>query len=108
MGMNLCKRIHQDRCDIISSNFWRSPTLKGRHLEQSVNILRVRWYLNDGLSLRYLQERVAERGHTGSCTFRLCWPIVSIVASAPSEADGMPTTLISRFEASGRISQPRD
>jgi transposase-like protein len=35
---------------------------KGRHFEQSVIILCVRWYLTCGLSLRNLNEIMAERG----------------------------------------------
>jgi transposase-like protein len=35
---------------------------KGRHFEQSVILLCVRWYLSYGLSLRDLKEMMAERG----------------------------------------------
>ena len=35
---------------------------KGRHFEQSVILLCVRWYLSYGLSLRDLKEKMAERG----------------------------------------------
>lgn len=34
---------------------------KGRHFDQSVVLLCVRWYLADGLSLRNLEEMMAER-----------------------------------------------
>jgi putative transposase len=36
-------------------------TFKGRHFEQSIILLCVRWYLAYGLSLRDLQEMMAER-----------------------------------------------
>lgn len=35
---------------------------KGRHFEDSLILLCVRWYLAYGLSLRDLEEMVAERG----------------------------------------------
>jgi transposase-like protein len=35
---------------------------KGRHFDQSIILLCVRWYLACGLSLRDLQETMAERG----------------------------------------------
>jgi putative transposase len=35
---------------------------KGRHFDHSVILLRVRWYLAYGLSLRDLEEMMAERG----------------------------------------------
>lgn len=35
---------------------------KGRHFDQSVILLCVRWYLAYGLSLRDLKEIMAERG----------------------------------------------
>ena len=35
---------------------------KGRHFERSVILLCVRWYLSYGLSLRDLEEMIAERG----------------------------------------------
>ena len=35
---------------------------KGRHFDRSVILLCVRWYLAYGLSLRDLQEMMAERG----------------------------------------------
>ncbi|SDA99117.1 IS6 family transposase, partial [Mesorhizobium qingshengii] len=35
---------------------------KGRHFDQSVILLCVRWYLAYGLSLRDLREMMAERG----------------------------------------------
>ena len=35
---------------------------KGRHFNQSVILLGVRWYLAYGLSLRDLKEMMAERG----------------------------------------------
>jgi hypothetical protein len=35
---------------------------KGRHFDRSVILLCVRWYLADGLSLRNLEEMMAERG----------------------------------------------
>jgi putative transposase len=35
---------------------------KGRHFDQSVILLCVRWYLAYGLSLRDLKEMMAERG----------------------------------------------
>jgi transposase-like protein len=38
--------------------------LKGRHLDRSVILRCVRWYLAYGLSLRNLEEMMAERGST--------------------------------------------
>jgi len=35
---------------------------KGRHFDRSVILLYVRWYLDFGLSLRNLEEIMAERG----------------------------------------------
>ncbi|TCM23698.1 hypothetical protein EDF59_15512 [Novosphingobium sp. ST904] len=35
---------------------------KGRHFNRSVVLLCVRWYLSYGLSLRDLEEMIAERG----------------------------------------------
>lgn len=35
---------------------------QGRHFDQSIILLCVRWYLSYGLSLRDLQEMMAERG----------------------------------------------
>jgi putative transposase len=35
---------------------------KGRHFDRSVLLLCVRWYLTYGLSLRNLEEMMAERG----------------------------------------------
>ena len=35
---------------------------KGRHFDHSVILLCVRWYLAYGLSLRNLEEMIAERG----------------------------------------------
>jgi putative transposase len=35
---------------------------KGRHFDRSVILLCVRWYLAYGLSLRNLEEMMAERG----------------------------------------------
>ena len=35
---------------------------KSRHFDQSIILLRVRWYLAYGLSLRDLKEMISERG----------------------------------------------
>jgi transposase-like protein len=35
---------------------------KGRHFDRTVVLLCVRWYLADNLSLRNLEEMMAERG----------------------------------------------
>lgn len=40
----------------------RSVMFKGCHFDQSVILLCVRWYLAYGLSLRDLEEMMAERG----------------------------------------------
>jgi transposase-like protein len=58
----------------------RVQTFKGRHFDQSVILLCVRWYLAYGLSLRDLKEMLAERGirsiirrsTAGSFTSRPC------------------------------------
>jgi transposase-like protein len=35
---------------------------KGRHFDRSAILLCIRWYLADNLSLRNLEEMMAERG----------------------------------------------
>jgi len=75
---------------------------KGRHVDQSIILLCVRWYLAYGLSLRDLQEMMAERGisvdhstihrwvvHSRRCSWR-----ASIGASAPSPENGMLMNLV--------------
>ena len=39
----------------------RPALFRGRHFEGEVNLLCVRWYLRFGLSLRNLEEMMAER-----------------------------------------------
>jgi transposase-like protein len=39
-----------------------NPVFKGRHFDRSVTLLCVRWYLAYNLSLRNLEEMMAERG----------------------------------------------
>jgi transposase-like protein len=46
---------------------------KGRHFEQDIIIVCVRWYLRYKLSLRDLVEMMAERGLTMSHTTILRW-----------------------------------
>ena len=43
-------------------HFEEPAVFKGRHFDQSVFLLCVRWYLAYNLSLRDLDEMVAERG----------------------------------------------
>ena len=42
--------------------FWEMTMFKGRHFDQSIILLCVRWYLAYGLSLRDLKEMMSERG----------------------------------------------
>jgi hypothetical protein len=85
---------------------------KGRHFDRSVILLCVRWYLAYGLSLRNLEEMMAEGGisvdhatvHAGSSgTHPNCWSATTH-ASEPSLANGIWTRHISGSEASGGIS----
>jgi hypothetical protein len=46
---------------------------KGRHFDRSVILLRVRWYLAYGLSLRNLEEMMAERGVSYWCISQAWW-----------------------------------
>lgn len=57
---------------------------KGRHFQGELILLCVRWYLAYGLSLRNLEEMIAERSvsvdhstiHRWSCvTRRCCWQL---------------------------------
>ena len=41
---------------------WEKRVFKGRHFDASLILLCVRWYLSYGLSLRNLEEMIAERG----------------------------------------------
>ena len=41
--------------------FWEMTMFKGRHFDQSIILLCVRWYLAYGLSLRDLKEMIASR-----------------------------------------------
>ena len=41
---------------------WEMTVFKGRHFDQSIILLCVRWYLAYGLSLRDLKEMMSERG----------------------------------------------
>jgi transposase-like protein len=41
---------------------WSYTMFKGRHFDQSVILLCIRWYLAYGLGLRDLEEMMAERG----------------------------------------------
>jgi transposase-like protein len=45
-----------------SGELWRFTMFKGRHFDRSVILLCVRWYLAYNLSLRSLEEVMAERG----------------------------------------------
>jgi len=42
--------------------FWEMTMFKGRHFDQSIILLCVRWYLAYSLSLRDLKEMMSERG----------------------------------------------
>src|SRR5215217_2698944 len=47
----------------LPSGYGRSGgVFKGRHFDQSIILLRVRWYLAYNLSLRNLEEMMTERG----------------------------------------------
>lgn len=48
---------------------------KGRHFDQSVILLCVRWYLAYNLSLRDLEEMMAERGLSVDLSTVHCWVI---------------------------------
>ena len=85
---------------------------KGRHLDRSVILLRVRWYLAYNLSLRDLEEMMAERGLSVYHSTVHRWVVHfapqllerSTGASGVSLASGTWTRRISRFAASGCIS----
>ena len=90
---------------------WRARCSKAGIL-MSVILLCGRWYLAYNLSLRNLEEMMAERGISvdhatfidGLCAIRPnCWS-GSIGASEPSPANGMSTRHISRCVGVGRIS----
>ena len=51
----------------------KSDLFKGRHFEQEIIILCVRWYLRYKLSYRDLVEMIAERGLSVSHTTILRW-----------------------------------
>ncbi len=50
-----------------------SNLFRGRHFEQEIIVLRVRWYLRYKLSYRDLVEMMAERGLSISHTTILRW-----------------------------------
>jgi hypothetical protein len=85
---------------------------KGRHFDRSVILLCVRWYLACNLSLRDLEEMMAERGlnvdhstiHRWSFTSRRSFSSASTGASAPSLASGIWTRRTSRCADGGCIS----
>lgn len=51
----------------------KSDLFKGRHFEQEIIVLCVRWYLRYKLSYRYLFEMMAKRGLTIAHTTNLRW-----------------------------------
>ncbi len=48
---------------------------KGRHCDRSAILLRVRWHLACSLSLRDLEEMMAERGITADHATIHCWTV---------------------------------
>src|SRR5690606_31860441 len=85
---------------------------KGRQFDRSVILLCVRWYLAYSLSLRDLEEMMAERGISvdhatvGRWVVRYSPPSfssVSINANGPSGGNGMWMRRISRYVVSGDI-----
>ena len=84
---------------------------KGRHFDRSAILLCVRWYLAYNLSLRDLEEMMAERGLSVDHSTAHRWVVhfspscssVSITASAPSPASGTSTRPISKSGVSGCI-----
>lgn len=84
---------------------------KGRHFDQSVILLCLRWYLAYTLSLRDLEEMMAERVEGRPCiagsptSRRSCWS-ASTGASVWSAASGIWTRRTSRSAAMD-VSLPR-
>jgi len=84
---------------------------KGRHFDRSVILLCVRWYQAYSLSLRDLEEMMAERGiavdhatiHRRTVHYSVLLLDSSIGASARSPAGGMSTKRISSCAANGGI-----
>lgn len=84
---------------------------KGRHFDQSVILLCVRWYLAYNLSLRNLEEMMAERGlsidhstvHRWFFTFRQNCLNGSIDVNGLLQANGISMKPISKFAENGCI-----
>lgn len=59
----ICRKLFANLQPIVLSRFFRELSIfKGRHFDQSVILLCVRWYLAYNLSLRDLEEMMAEQG----------------------------------------------
>ena len=61
-----CKRAWSDlvRCIVIRK---RPALFRGRHFEDVIILLYVRWYLRYSLTYRDLEEMMAERGQSDQC-----------------------------------------
>jgi transposase-like protein len=59
LSQTLCFRVSATE---ISATVVENPVFKGRHFDRSVILLCIRWYLAYNLSLRNLEEMMAERG----------------------------------------------
>jgi hypothetical protein len=81
--------------------FWEEGGMfKGRHFDRSVILLCVRWYLAYNLSLRNLEEMMAERGvSVDHATVH-----ISIGAKEASAGNGIWMRLTSKSEANGNTS----
>ena len=85
---------------------------KGRHFDHAVILLCVRWYLAYNLSLRNLEEMMAERGIKVDHATIHRWIVRYSPEllnrfnheSEPSPPSGTSTKLISKSEANGNIS----
>jgi transposase-like protein len=61
---------------------------KGRHFDRSVIVVCVRWYLAFNLSLRNLEEMMAERGISVDHATVHRWTHMGMVRSRQSVSDG--------------------
>ncbi len=63
----------------------RPALFRGRHFEDVIILLRVRWYLRYSLSYRDLQEMMAKRGL--SIDHVTIWPLGPALRSHPESTD---------------------
>ena len=64
----------------------RSARFRGRHFEDVVILLCVRWYLRYSLSYRDLEEIVEERGLSVSAALRAHFESANAAQSAPPQS----------------------